>query len=179
MFVTGIMKRSFLLILLLAVLSFPDRVKGQSANEFQIKAVFIYNFTQFVQWPEKSFDATQETFVIGVLGENVFGRYLEEAVAGEKCGSRPIVVQYYATPKDIGHCQILYVGWSPDGGKLMNNQPVLTIGERDDFMERGGMLRFYKEDNKVRIEINQAAASSVGLVVSSKLLHLATIYNKK
>jgi hypothetical protein len=179
MFAIGIMKRSLLLIPLVGVLFLPGRVHGQSASEFQIKAVFIYNFTQFIQWPEKSFDPAQDVFIIGVLGENVFGKSLEEAVAGETYGSRPIVVKYYATPKDIGHCQILYAGSFPDAGKLMSNRPVLTIGEGDRFMKQGGLLRFYKENNKVRIEINQAAASSAGLVVSSKLLHLATIYDKK
>ncbi len=75
-------------------MAIPKKGNGQSINEFEIKAVFIYNFTQFIQWPEESFDPSQEGFVIGVLGENVFGKYLEEAVAGETCQSRPIVIKY-------------------------------------------------------------------------------------
>ena len=153
--------------------------KSQSVNEFQIKAVFIYNFTQFVQWPAESFDESQDNFVIGILGENVFGKYLEEAVAGETYQGRPIVIKYFATPKDVEHCQILYAGSSTNAAKLAGDRPVLTIGERPDFMKQKGLLRFYQDGNKVRIEINQSAASAAGLVVSSKLLSLATIYQEK
>src|ERR1051325_1005840 len=101
------MKRSLLIFILAPAFSLVG--KSQSINEYEIKAVFIYNFTQFIQWPEESFDKSQEDFVIGVLGENVFGKYLEEAVAGETYQSRPIVVKYYATAKDVGNCQVLYV----------------------------------------------------------------------
>jgi preprotein translocase subunit Sec61beta len=176
MSLSGISRRY--LFTLLIVAAFPGDVRSQSVNEFQIKAVFIYNFTQFIQWPENSFEPSQKEFVIGVLGENVFGKFLEEAVAGEKYGSRPIVVKYFSTPADISNCQILYVDSFPDVSKIVTSKPVLTIGEQKDFMEKGGLLKFYKEDNKVRIEINPTAASRVGLIVSSKLLRLATIYKK-
>jgi hypothetical protein len=175
------MKRTKPLILLicLVALIFPGTGKSQSINEFEIKAVFIYNFTQFVQWPATSFDPSQDSFIIGVLGENVFGKYLEEAVAGETYQSRPIVIKYYATPKDVENCQILYVGSSTNVAKLTGDRPVLTVGEQPDFMEQKGLLRFFQEGNKVRIEINQSAASAAGLTISSKLLRLATIYNEK
>jgi hypothetical protein len=175
------MKRNKPLIFLicLAALILPGTGKSQSVNEFEIKAVFIYNFTQFIQWPEESFDQSEDSFVIGVLGENVFGKYLEEAVAGETYQSRPIVIKYYATPKDVGNCQILYVGPAMNVSRLTGDRPVLTVGERPNFMEQKGLLRFYQEGNKIRIEINQSAASAAGFTISSKLLRLATIYNEK
>lgn len=153
--------------------------KGQAINEFEIKAVFIYNFTQFVQWPEESFQSPDDKFVIGILGENVFGKALEEAVAGEHYQSRPIVVEYYPTVKAIGKCHILYVGSLANAGNVGGNGAVLTVGERDDFMAQKGMLKFYNEGNKIRIEINQARAAAAGLTISSKLLRLATIYKEK
>lgn len=153
--------------------------KAQSVNEFQVKAVFIYNFTQFVQWPERSFQSPQDPFVIGVLGENVFGRYLEEAVAGEHYESRPIVIEYYKTTKDIGKCHILYVGASSPRLSQLASNPILTVGETPEFMDQKGLLRFYDEGNRIRIEINQSAASASGLTISSKLLRLATIRQEK
>ncbi|HMJ70415.1 MAG TPA: YfiR family protein [Cyclobacteriaceae bacterium] len=170
-----------LLILLqcLGALAFVGRAHGQPVNELQIKAVFIYNFTQFIEWPAETFESPQDPFIIGVLGENVFGRFLEEAVADERYQSRPIVVKYFATPKDVGNCQILYVGSLPKPGKVTGEHPVLTIGERQDFMEQNGLLRFYKEGKKIRIEINNQAASDAGLTISSKLLQLATVYQPK
>ncbi len=162
----------------LILLALPSMTKAQTISEFEIKAVFIYNFTQFVQWPEKSFERTDSPFVIGVLGDNVFGKYLEEAVAGERHQSRPIVVKYFASPGDVEFCQILYVG--PSGNIMStNDRPVLTVGEHENFMRQKGHLRFYWEGKKLRIEINQSAAAASGLTISSKLLHLARIYEEK
>lgn len=171
-------KLLLLLVQCFGVSLLAGRAYGQTADELQIKAVFIYNFTQFIEWPPESFESPQDPFIIGVLGENVFGKYLEEAVADERYKSRPIVVRYYATQKDVGHCHILYVGSLPNPNKG-TKRPMLTIGERNDFMEQNGLLRFYTEGNKVRIEINQQAASDAGLTISSKLLQLSTIYRQK
>jgi hypothetical protein len=167
------------LMLCMATLALPVQMKGQAINEYEIKAVFIYNFTQFTQWPEDSFESPDDKFVIGILGENVFGKLLEEAVAGEHYQSRPIVVEYYPTLKDVRKCHILYVGSTANPGRLAQNSAVLTIGEREDFMTQKGILRFYNEGNRIRIEINQARAAAVGLSISSKLLRLATIYREK
>lgn len=163
----------------LGALTLPIKGTSQTVSEYDVKAVFIYNFTQFIQWPEASFDPSQEAFVIGVLGDNVFGKALEEAVAGEKYQSRPIVVKYFTAAKDIENCQVLYVGNSVNAAKQFSDRAVLTVGERPDFMQHKGLLRFYQEGNKLRIEINQAAASAAGLSISSKLLRLATIYDDK
>lgn len=171
-------KAPIVLLLFLTALGFSGTVRGQSAEEFQVKAVFIYNFTQFVQWPAESFATPEDPFIIGVVGENVFGKYLEEAVAGEHYHSRPIVVQYYNSLREAGKCHILYVGRT-QRAKLNIEGPVLTIGESGDFMDQKGLLRFYKEGGKVRIEINQAAATGAGLTISSKLLRLATIHQEK
>ena len=170
--------RPILFIFALA-LAFPRIGNGQVVSEYEIKAVFIYNFTQFIQWPEESFDKPQSDFVIGVLGENVFGKYLEEAVAGETYHSRKIVIKYYGNPKEVGDCQILYVGSLANLDKVSIRQTVLTVGETPEFMKQNGHLRFYQDGNRVRIEINQSAASNAGLIISSKLLRLATIYKEK
>ena len=167
------------MLLCLPTLAVPVTVQAQAINEFEIKAVFIYNFTRFVQWPDESFQSPEDKFVIGVLGENVFGRSLEEAVAGEFYQSRPIVVEYYPTPKDIRKCHILYVGSQPNVNSVAGSSAVLTVGERDDFMAQKGHLRFYNEGNKIRIEVNKARAAASGLTISSKLLSLATIYKEK
>lgn len=160
-------------------LVFANKASGQTIDELQIKAVFIYNFTQFVEWSPESFESPESPLVIGVLGENVFGQYLEEAVAGERYKSRQIMIKYYETTKDIGNCHILYVGSLPVPAKVKGQRAILTIGEQPDFMKQNGLIRFYKDRKKVRIEINAQGASDAGLTISSKLLQLATIYDQK
>jgi hypothetical protein len=52
--------------------------------------------------------------------------------------------------------------------------PILTVGETSDFLSDGGMIRFHLEEDKIRFDINLAAAESARLKISSRLLLLAT-----
>lgn len=64
----------------------PEELKRLSVEklrgpEYQVKAVFLFNFAQFVTWPSQPADAP---LVIGILGDDPFGSYLDETVRGEK-----------------------------------------------------------------------------------------------
>jgi preprotein translocase subunit Sec61beta len=156
---------------------------GQLPGEYQLKAVFLYNFSHFVSWPEDSFKDADSPFVIGILGENVFENHLEATVDGEKVDGHPIVVKYFKTPEEIGSCHILFISRSYSSSlhkiiPALKNRQTLTIGDADNFTKSKGMIRFYNSDNKVRLEINPQAIDAAGLEVSSKLLNLATLYKK-
>lgn len=153
----------------------------KASREAQLKAVFLYNFTQFVEWPAESFSSTESPFVIGVLGKNTFGTYLDEVIEGETVAGRPIVIKYYESAlPEIGECQILFIQKTfPDITKatqLASGKPILTVSDRENFMKQSGMLRFYVESGKIRFEINQDLSSQSGLAISSKLMRLATLY---
>src|SRR5881296_3853751 len=77
------------------LLSSDPNLQAQRAPvaEYQIKAVFLFNFAQFVDWPTNAFSEAQAPLVIGVLGEDPFGVYLDETVRGEKVNNRPVAVQ--------------------------------------------------------------------------------------
>src|SRR4051812_37005374 len=92
--------------LLIVVLLGITTVSAQAPapSEYRVKAVFIFNFTQFVEWPSSSFASDQAPLVIGVLGENPFNGYLENAVAGEKAEGHPIVINYYKNPDEVKAC---------------------------------------------------------------------------
>lgn len=158
------------------------RLQAQSTPtlEYKVKAVFLYNFTQFVEWPEGSFPAADAPFVIGVLGENPFGTYLRETVSGEKKENHPIIVQYYKDVKDIRACHILYIP-SEQGQPThevlaaVQKRAVLTVGDAPDFITRGGIIRFYTQGGKIRLQIQPDTAKAAGLTISSKLLRLAEL----
>jgi hypothetical protein len=148
--------------------------------EYQIKAVFLFNFAQFVEWPPGAFRDPRAPFVIGVLGEDPFGTYLDEAVRGEKIGERPLVVRRYRRGEDIADCNILFISRS-EAGRIdpiiasLRGHSVLTVGEDDGFIRQGGILRFVTENHKIRLRINVEAARAAGLTISSKLLRPAMI----
>jgi hypothetical protein len=152
-----------------------------------IKAGFIYNFANLVQWPSSSFAQSDSPIVIVILGEDHFGNTLDHALDGKKVNSRPFVIKRAKTAAELQRtlgpqrdCQILYVSSSemPHLGEaiqMLKGVPVLTIGETPGFAKDGGIINLILEDNKVRFEVNVRAAKDADLNISSRLLALARI----
>ena len=153
-------------------------------REYQIKAVFLYNFAQFVEWPATAFPDAFSPLVIGVLGEDAFGTDLDAAASGEKVGARSIEVRRYHRIEDVGTCHILFISRSERArfdrilGEL-RGRSILTVGDFPDFSLRGGIIRFVMENNRVRMAINLESAKRAGLILSSKLLRPAEIVKGK
>jgi hypothetical protein len=151
------------------------RTTADRAPEYLLKAVFLLNFARFVEWPRAAFDAPGEPIVIGILGNDPFGAGLDELVAAETIGGRPLVVRRYGLDDDTSACHILFVGGLPSDevGRAMarlSGRHVLTVGEGDDFARASGMIQFVTIGSKLRLRINARAARAAGLEISSKLL---------
>jgi hypothetical protein len=59
-----------------------------------------------------------------------------------------------------------------------DRMPILTVSDAPGFVNRGGMIEFVLDSNRVRFEINLAAARAAGLNLSSELLRVATAVRK-
>ena len=158
------------------------RVSAQTtpSREYQVKAVFLFNFAQFVEWPPAAFASANSPIVIGVLGENPFGAYLDETVRDEKVNNRPLEVQHYRHVEEIKTCHILFISASETDKyeqilARLQERSILTVGETDGFATRGGMIRFLTEQNRIRLRVNVGAAKAAGLTISSQLLRAAKI----
>jgi hypothetical protein len=168
-----------LLMAAAALLASAQLSRGQGAvEEYQLKAAFLFNFTRYVNWPEAPPSAADEPFVIGVLGDDPFGHWLEEAVSGREVGGRRAVARRYARPEDARECRVLFVAVRDPAGLeraigVVANRPVLTVGEGDAFLEAGGMISFATEGRRVRFDVNLPAAKRAGLAPGSQLLKLA------
>ncbi len=149
-------------------------------QEYALKAVFLYNFCRFIDWPERAFASPDDPMVIGVVGDNPFGRLIEETVKGETLRGRRIRVEYYRRPADIGRCQVLFVTASEMNRAdeiiaAVAGRSIATVGETEAFLDRGGMIALTAEQNRVRLRINPAGLRAENLVASSKLLRVAEI----
>lgn len=173
-------KNSFLILLFVFSCGLLHAQK-KTATEAQVKAVFLYNFTNFIDWPASAFESPDAPFVIGIIGRDPFGSVLDETVWGEKVGTHPIMVQRYYDDKDISRCHILFINLTDagDAKRILSqiaNQSILTISNAADFNKWGGMVRFYTENKKIRLQINVEAARASQLNISSKLLGVAQIF---
>jgi hypothetical protein len=167
--------RTQLLSLALVVLT-ASAVTGQpTASEYEVKAAFLYNFARFVEWPE---GASGNQFVIGVFGEDPFGSVLDQTVGGKRVGGNELVLRRFRSLESLEPCQILFIAAGEQGRfaevvAALHGAPVLTVGESEGFLERGGIINLRLEDQKVRFEINAGEAERAGLKISSQLLKLA------
>jgi hypothetical protein len=142
--------------------------------------VFLFNFAQFVEWPSSAFAGASSPIVIGVLGENPFGGYLDETVRGEHVDNRPLEVQRYGKVDEIKMCHVLFISRSAATRleeilAALKDRSILIVGEGDDFVQRGGMIRLATAQNKVRLIISLEAARAANLTISSKLLRSGEI----
>ena len=169
-----------ILIWILAAMLIPVYTMADS-KEYAIKAAFIYNFAKFVTWPGEHSLESSEELVIGVYGESdPFGETWNEITAKTVLGKAITVRQCNKDLNLASTCHILFIdGSNPTQMKnvieSLSDYPVLTIGDRPLFAENGGMIGFYKRDNKIRFAINLNQCKESGLVLSSRLLKLAEI----
>jgi len=151
-----------------------------ATGEYELKAVFLFNFARFVEWPAAAFPGPEAPLVIGVLGDDPFGPLLDEIVRGEKIGSHPLLVRRYRRIEEIGDCHILFIGAAAAGwlGRLPEStagRSILTVSDADSRAVRGVMIRFLTAKNKIKLRINLEAAKAASLTFSSKLLRPAEI----
>jgi hypothetical protein len=156
------------------------KMQSQEIEEHQLKAAFLFNFTKFISWPRA--DASSKLTVCVVNAKEVAGA-LEAVTRGKLVDTRQIVVQQLSFPAALETCQLLFIG--SNGKKteeiLMEAKKlaIVTVGEDEKFLRRGGMINFVLEEGKLRFEINTDAAGRAGINISSKLLSLARIVRDK
>lgn len=157
----------------------PGNTLAQSP-EYQLKAVFLFNFAQFVEWPASAFPEPDTPLGICILGADPFGAYLDETVRGETVANHPLAVRRYRRVDEIKGCHILFVSRQEQGhvGEILDSlkgRSVLTVSDAERFASRGGIIRFVTDHNRIRLRINLDAARAARLTLSSKLLRPAQI----
>lgn len=175
---TKLLPERMMLALLLALIGnlVTTEVRAQSADEYQVKAAFIFNFAKFVDWPTDALGNAAD-LVVGVVGDDPFGGALDR-LNGNVANGRRLRIKRLRAGDNLKVCQILFISNSEGRNlrKIMDSlrgSSVLTIGEMPQFNQSGGMIRFVVHNAKVRFEINAAAAGEARLRISSKLLALS------
>lgn len=142
--------------------------------EYEVKAAFLFNFTKFVQWPVTAFESAEAPFTICIVGDDPFGKTLDDIVQGESVNGHRITVQrLQADPQNACHLEYIAKNYSIPANALEAGSGVLTVGEGDDFVRHGGIVGFVVDDRRVRFDINLKAATNAELKLSSKLLAVA------
>jgi hypothetical protein len=183
-----------LLLLIGALLAFTwsmaaAKPKSGKLKEYELKAAYIYNFIKFTDWPGEAIKDDKTPLIIGVFNEDQYIGLSNVLKNKKKEASLIKIVQL--TAKDIKageklpRCHVLFFPARLKKkqeslvGKQIQGQAILTIGERDKFVDDGGMVNFVIEKKKIRFEINLKAVDEAGLQIRAKLVRLAKRVIKK
>jgi hypothetical protein len=154
------------------------RADEPSSVEYKIKAAYLLNFTKFVEWPTNRFPTRTTPIRVGVLGKDPFGNDLERTMSGRVIEGRKFEIVRVEEPEASTNCHIVFISSSerrrvPEIVETLHKANVLTVGEHEEFLEQGGIIRFFLHQDTVRFEINPRAAESARLRISSKLMQIA------
>jgi hypothetical protein len=148
-------------------------------KEYMVKATCLFNFAQFIEWPAEAFAHATAPIVIGILGNDDFGAFLDELVKNETIKNRPLTIKRSRTVADLKGCHILFISRSEKGRieeilSSLANASTVTVSEAEGFPRRGGIIGFCVLANRVRFEINAETAKARGLKIAAQLLQLST-----
>lgn len=169
----------FLIAMAAAVAFFQPGYLSAELDEYQAKAMFLYNFSKFVEWPASAFSSPTAPLVIGVAGEDPFGASLDAVLKDKTVGERPLAAKRItgdAKTKsgELKGCHILFIASSAQADAvaligIVKGAPVFTVSEVPRFAENGGMVNFRMNASKLELDLNVKAAEAAGLKVSARL----------
>jgi hypothetical protein len=150
-------------------------------REYRIKAAYLYQFGRYVEWPAKAFSSPKAPFVIGVPEHDPLIGDLDQIARIKKIQDREIQIRRFSSAADIRPCNILYLPASlaPEAQaeviRKAVGQGLLLVGDGPGFLERGGIVQFVVEENRIRVVVSRKAAERAGLTISAKLLQVARV----
>jgi hypothetical protein len=165
------------LLFFILFISFSRTIQAQlEEREASLKAVFIYNFTRYIDW-DSSINAHQ--FVIGVIGPSPVTALLTEIARTNKVNDKKIIIRQFNKPEDIEYCEVLFIPRkSPFTLHAILDKvgkKVLTVSEEDGYARQGTAFNFVIVNDKVKFESNINVINAAGLKASSQLLKLAIL----
>lgn len=155
-------------------------VRAAPPTEYEVKAAFIHNIARFVEWPVSP--RAGDSLRLCIMGHSPLAE-TAGLLAGKKIDELVWEVQHVGFRGSLQGCHVLLIAASESDNlrsilKGIMGSAVLTVGDSGDYAERGVMVNFFTEENKVRFEINVDAVRRSRIKVSSQLQKLARIVHE-
>ncbi len=162
-------------LLLLAACYSPAQERGPT--ESQVESAYLYNFGKFVTFPPEH-ASTSDSFQICVIGKDPFGETLDTTLHDGTISGKKITAQRISNMRQAQPCSILFISSSEEARltailKDASRLSLLTVSEIHHFAEQGGIVELVKQGDRIRFEVNLAAAQESHLTLSSELLKVA------
>ena len=145
-------------------------------------AVYLLHFSNFIEWPDTTLE-NKEQFNICFYAEGNVEAYIKE-LEGEQIKNRVIKLTNAPKRDALTQCQIIffeqqYIKLFPKIKQETHDAAILFVSDKAGFIEQGGTIEYFIENNKLRFAVNAELAKETGLILSSKLLRIAKIVERK
>jgi hypothetical protein len=154
--------------------------------DYQVKAAYLVNFPKYTDWPAGAFADTNSPITVAILGDaDVANEFANMVEGGKTIAGHPIVLKRITKEEEISNnYQILFIATSERSRitailEKVKGSSILTVGESDDFLEKGGIINLVHRDRKIRLQVNLTAAGEAHLKISSRLLVVAEVVKGK
>ncbi len=144
----------------------------------KIKAVYIYNFAKYIEWPS---DSKSGMFTIGILGDNdAIYNELNKMSKVKKVSNQSFSIKRFASINDVNSPNILYIQ-NASSTKLnqavskLKGKSTLIVTEKPGLARQGSAINFILEGSKQKFELNKSITESHNLKVASTLENLAVL----
>jgi hypothetical protein len=169
-----------LAVLALTTLFSPARKPDAQASEAELKAAWMYNFSQHVEWPAAAFKDERAPMIVSILGQHPLEEALSKVVRGKTAQGRSIEIRRAALPAELKGAHLVFL---PDSEKerleaavaVLKGSPALLVTETEGSVRRGATLNFFMDESRVRFEASVDNATRAGLSISTKLLKFARL----
>jgi len=145
-------------------------------DEIALQTAFTLNFCKFVQWPS---DGSEGAFFdIGFVGPSDTAPQLQKLLQGKTIQGKPVRILALSPnnpAQDLPPVIFFANKEIPPSWHdfLEKSPPVLTVGNMEHFLAKGGIIQFIQQDGRIRFQINHPKAMESGLQISAHLLKLA------
>lgn len=151
---------------------------GSVADEYTLKALFVYNFTKHIDWPPST--TTGSRFLICVTGKSEIKEKLQSTLKGRRILDKPVEIKEISRPEEADGAQIVYISKGRgENAQLfiddLYNKSVLIITEEKNMIQKGSCINLIQKDGKLRFELSETNLRNKGLRVSNQLSGLAVV----
>jgi hypothetical protein len=155
-----------------------NKAADPAVTEYQVKALYLYYFAKFVDWPQNTFEDKTSPIIIGIIGDDAFGNLVEAIAKNKTAQEHPIAIRRLKWSSDLRSCHMLFISTFERKrlaqiSAILHSRPILTITEMEDSLQDKGIMNLIIEGGKVQFEVDIAAAERAQLRISSKLLRMA------
>lgn len=162
-----------LLLLLIAA----DGMGGAWASDASVRIGFLLNFSRFTEWPAATLSADRPVQFCLAPGDPEMAAEFA-SLERQMVRNRPVKTLQVTHPRDIERCQLLYLPVElaePLAPWLAGarHAGALTISDRANFLDEGGMIGLTLNAGRYRFDINLVEVKLANLQINANLLKLA------